>query len=366
MSKKDIQEKEPEGGTADRVYRRMIASAAFYSGAIARYRQAAIDEGAPPWRIIRYQRITDPEKVPYPIPLSNYVRPETFEKQLRYLAKECRVVTFEKLLEEITAGAQIADNTVVITFDGGYLEQFAIAAPLLQRYRLPATFFPPTAYIGTRNYFWQDKITVGMTIFKNLELTIPALSFLDDEFYSAMKVHAPNGEITPRSIALLINALSRATPTERLSAIYLIGEMLNNVADLPQELCFMDWNHLRELQRRGHHVGSIGHGYGLLKELTPEELTADLIVCAESFGRERIPTLPIYAFPEGLFTEPAIALLHSHGFKHQVAIGPVPKYTPEPDKPLILGRVAMYQDVAFCPEVFACRLWELKLSGIAF
>ena len=366
MSKKDLAEKDPDSGTADRIYRRMIASAAFYSGSMPRYRQAAIEEGAPPWRIIRYQRVIDPEKVPYPIALTSYVRPETFEKQLRYLAKECHVISFEALLKALAQGDPLPDNTVVITFDCGYIEQFAIAAPLLDRYPLPATFFPPTAYIGTRNYFWQDKILVGMMVFKNIELTIPAFTFLDQEFYDAMREHAPNGEITPTSVSLLINALARTTPNNRLSALYLIGEMLNNVADLPQELCFMDWSQLRELVRRGHHIGSIGHGYGMLKELKDSELEADLAAAAELFSTERVSTLPIYAFPEGLFTQSALDLLYSHGFKQQVAIGPVPKYIPEPDKPLILGRVAMYQDVAFCPEVFACRLWELKLSGIAF
>lgn len=365
MSKKESTQA-AESGTADRVYRRMIASAAFYSGAIPRYRQAAIEEGAPPWRILRYQRVVDPETVPYPIPLSSYVRPETFEKQLRYLAKECRVVSLESLCRAIDAKDTIPDNTVVLTFDGGYVDQFGIAAPLLQRYNLTATFFAPTAYIGTRNYFWQDKIMVGMMIFKNLDLTIPAFTFLDEQFYSEMREAAPNGEITPKSVALLINGLMRTTPVNRMSALFLIGEMLKDVADLPQEICFMDWDQLRDLVRRGHHLGSIGHGYGLLRELSEEDLEADLRSNAEFFLREQLSPLPVYAFPEGLFTQPAIDLLAALGFKHQVAIGPVPKYIPEPDKPQILGRVSIYQDVAYCPEVFACRLWELQLSGIAF
>jgi peptidoglycan/xylan/chitin deacetylase (PgdA/CDA1 family) len=71
-----------------------------------------------------------------------------FEDFCRYFSARFRVVP----LREQIAGSRLGQHmggTLSITFDDGYLDNFQVAAPILQKYRLPATFFVTTGFLGS-------------------------------------------------------------------------------------------------------------------------------------------------------------------------------------------------------------------------
>jgi len=78
------------------------------------------------------------------------VTPQRFERQMRaILDAGYRVVALHDLVRILKAG-RIEDlrRSVVLTFDDGYRGQFVFAWPVLQRMRLPATFFVTTGIVG--------------------------------------------------------------------------------------------------------------------------------------------------------------------------------------------------------------------------
>ena len=78
------------------------------------------------------------------------VTPQRFERQMRaILDAGYRVVALHDLVRILKAG-RIGDlrRSVVLTFDDGYRGQFVFAWPVLQRMRLPATFFVTTGIVG--------------------------------------------------------------------------------------------------------------------------------------------------------------------------------------------------------------------------
>ncbi|PIQ90418.1 MAG: polysaccharide deacetylase [Candidatus Omnitrophica bacterium CG11_big_fil_rev_8_21_14_0_20_41_12] len=88
-----------------------------------------------------------------------FVRPEIFEKQMRYLKdKGCNVISLNELVEGIKIGRKFAHNTVVITIDDGYKNNFTRAYPVLKRYGFPATVFLITNDVGTKKDFltWDE------------------------------------------------------------------------------------------------------------------------------------------------------------------------------------------------------------------
>jgi len=78
------------------------------------------------------------------------VTPENFERQMHYLKnKGFNVICLEELVEGIKNKKRFAHNTVVITIDDGYENNFTYAYPILKKYGFPAIIFLITNEIGT-------------------------------------------------------------------------------------------------------------------------------------------------------------------------------------------------------------------------
>jgi peptidoglycan/xylan/chitin deacetylase (PgdA/CDA1 family) len=71
-----------------------------------------------------------------------------FAAYLDFFARYFDVVPLHELLERLESGRPL-DGRLAITFDDGYLDNHEIAAPELERRRLPATFFITTGFIET-------------------------------------------------------------------------------------------------------------------------------------------------------------------------------------------------------------------------
>jgi peptidoglycan/xylan/chitin deacetylase (PgdA/CDA1 family) len=74
------------------------------------------------------------------------------ERQLAYLGQRgYRVISCRELLAGLAGQAPLPPRPVVLTFDDGYQNNADLLYPLLQKYRLKATIFIPTKFIGHTN-----------------------------------------------------------------------------------------------------------------------------------------------------------------------------------------------------------------------
>jgi peptidoglycan/xylan/chitin deacetylase (PgdA/CDA1 family) len=74
------------------------------------------------------------------------VTPDHFEQQLSYLKRNFSVIPLDELNNDIRKN-KIKSGSVAITFDDGFRDNFVSAAPCLDHYRLPATFYITTSAI---------------------------------------------------------------------------------------------------------------------------------------------------------------------------------------------------------------------------
>lgn len=72
-----------------------------------------------------------------------------FEQQMVYLSENFNVISLEKAVEYIKNGDIPEKNSIVITFDDGYKDNYCNAYPILKKLKLPATIFLLVSYIGT-------------------------------------------------------------------------------------------------------------------------------------------------------------------------------------------------------------------------
>ncbi|WP_210486147.1 polysaccharide deacetylase family protein [Rufibacter aurantiacus] len=100
-----------------------------------------------------YHRICDPEADIWEIAVS----PTNFEQQLQYLKANHHVIPLQEMVDGLAMN-KIKRNSIAITFDDGYADNYLQAKPLLEKYGLPATFFVSSGNIGQETPFWWDEL----------------------------------------------------------------------------------------------------------------------------------------------------------------------------------------------------------------
>lgn len=109
--------------------------------------------------IVTYHRVTDSkiEAINTSLPYL-FVNKATFEKQLLFLKKHYRVITFNSLIRYVQDN-NIPWNSLIITFDDGYEDIYQSAYPMLRKLNLRATVFLIVNMVGNDNFkpFWWDR-----------------------------------------------------------------------------------------------------------------------------------------------------------------------------------------------------------------
>ncbi len=80
---------------------------------------------------------------------------QAFDRFCRFFAAYFDVVPLAEIVSRLNSGRDLA-GALAITFDDGYLDNFEVAAPILKRFDLPATFFVATRFIETTIVPWWD------------------------------------------------------------------------------------------------------------------------------------------------------------------------------------------------------------------
>jgi len=103
--------------------------------------------------------------------------PAAFDAQLAWLAANRNVITLDAAADAIERGDGATGRDVVLTFDDGTTDWVEHALPLLERHRLPATFYvatdfierqvpfpadgPPLSWDGLRELASSELVTIG-------------------------------------------------------------------------------------------------------------------------------------------------------------------------------------------------------------
>lgn len=111
----------------------VVTSLMYYSGVVFLY---SLFNKRPRARILVYHSISEDPLNPFS------VSPEDFEAQVQFLSQEYNVISLEELIACIVdKGQEIPLDSVVITFDDGFGDNYTYAYPVLKKYGVPATIF---------------------------------------------------------------------------------------------------------------------------------------------------------------------------------------------------------------------------------
>jgi len=116
------------------------------------------------------------------------VRPDDFEAMLRYLkANGYHTITSRDLWWSLDQAAPLPAKPVMLTFDDGYADAYAVVLPLLQRYGMTGTFFVTVNLVDKPGYISRAQVRAladaGMDVESHAMDHIPMLGTLDGQTY---------------------------------------------------------------------------------------------------------------------------------------------------------------------------------------
>lgn len=103
--------------------------------------------------ILVYHRIATVDKDPW----GTCVREENFAGQLKVIKESADPIPLAEMVRA-RSDADLPKRPVSITFDDGYIDNFITAAPLLERFAVPATMFLTTGYFSAAREYWWDEL----------------------------------------------------------------------------------------------------------------------------------------------------------------------------------------------------------------
>ncbi|TCV97619.1 polysaccharide deacetylase [Luteibacter rhizovicinus] len=247
-------------------------------------------------RILAYHRIMDfpdPETYDFDLELIS-TSPERFYEQMHLLKRRFRPTRLTDVAEAIAAGETLPPDTVVVTFDDGYDDNYRIAYPILRDLGIPATFFVSTAHIDTGRPFLYDWLvhmilTTGTPSFVlpelNIDLPMPA-------------ARAERRELAGRVLLAMkdIGALEQSAMIARLERDW---RMPCDDAPAPPECKPMNWDQLREMHAAGYEVGSHGVHHRMFAKLPHDDMVREIRESKATLDRELGDPAILMSYPVG-------------------------------------------------------------------
>lgn len=91
-----------------------------------------------------------------------HISASRFRTQMRWLSENRPVISMETIAEAYRENKELPEGAVAVTFDDGFLNNYSEAWPVLEEYKLPATIYLATGFIGTGRMIWSDVLEANI------------------------------------------------------------------------------------------------------------------------------------------------------------------------------------------------------------
>jgi peptidoglycan/xylan/chitin deacetylase (PgdA/CDA1 family) len=266
----------------------LLAQALFWSG-------AAFLFGQLPERdllvVLTYHRIANRDEDPFD-PDAISATGDQLDEQISYLKHHVSLVTLQEALAFIdgTIHERARRCRVLITFDDGYLDNFAVAYPILRSHGVQGVFFLATSLVGSCTVPWWDHIAYLMKTARQrrFRLRYPAGLVVDVDKNGIRK--------TLRDVLGLYYRPENTDPTRFILELREEAKGDDPPATMRR---FLDWNEAREMISGGMVIGSHTHSHDVLSQLGPDQQRREL-AHSRALLREQLGiAAEVLAYPVG-------------------------------------------------------------------
>ena len=210
-----------------------------------------------------------------------------FEARMRWIAGWFNVLPLDQAVDRLFQGA-IPTRALAITFDDGYADNLAIAAPILHRLGLTATFFITTGYLGD-GCMWNDRVIEAVRACRQDRLDLSALG---------LKAY-PLATLSERCAAI-DSILTDIKHLEQARRQALADQIVAAAGGHPLPALMMNHDQVRALHALGMQVGGHTVTHPILTRLTPDAAFEEMRRGKQELEQIVGAPVPLFAYPNGV------------------------------------------------------------------
>lgn len=234
-----------------------------------------------------------------PFKIRNYTKKHLLKKEfikvLNDLNKKGNCMSLDQVCDTIKSKRNFKDYSYSITFDDGFYNNYKIAAPILKKRKLYATFYLTTSFIEKNEKSWIDKIEHMIEKEKNKKIiNIFNKKFKIDNnkkvkinFLNSIRYLAKKDNTDFNKLVLDIK--------KQLGFNYKLNN-LNNILDKK-----MNWTQVRKLNQCEYFtVGGHTVNHPILSFLCDREAKKEIYNSINAIKKNTKIKIKHYSYPEGL------------------------------------------------------------------
>lgn len=225
-----------------------------------------------------------------------------FEAHLEWIGTRCTPATLADFVRWKDGRFQPSKPLALVTFDDGYRNNATVAAALLQRKGIPATFFLSSGYIGDDRVLWPDEVFARVCAWPNATMEGPA----GDRH--AVPESSQEREWLAHAI---VEECKNATDGGRRDFIARLARETPSCDPLQDDDAqrFMSWDEARGLGTAGFDLGSHTVTHPILRSLGADELRRELSESRAVIEKQTGRPCTALAYPNGRARDIGAAVL---------------------------------------------------------
>ncbi len=237
---------------------------------------------------------------------------ELFDKCISYISSRYEVITIENLPNIDYRNSKLKYAT--ISFDDGYKDNIDYALPILNKYKVKASFYVVTDCIENNIPTWTHILEFLFQNSRKSEISLD-FDFLPDELRTSILL---GSRAKIYYVKKLKPWLKKIPSFERKLVLDRIMEVFNDV-ELPKIM--MNWDDLKILMSYGHIIGSHTVTHNMLGTISDDnELKKELELSAKTIT-EKLGVFPLtISYPVGSYNENVIKFSKLAGYKLGLAV----------------------------------------------
>lgn len=296
-----------------------------------------------PCIILLYHRIVDKDSkylkkgaaVHHPI--------KDFKKEIRFFKRNFQLLSMDEVVNHIKLGKGFRRPSVAITFDDGYLDNYALAYPVLKKHGVPATIYLTTGLVGTSDGIWTEQIGIAFLETRKDYFNFPSL-FGDEAIPIKTKEEKKQANTrVSETLKLRPDEERRKLMRELLEKLE-VGEKFGHDG----ERMMLNWDEVQKMRKDGMTIGSHSHTHPILSQM-PIQRAKDEILNSKRVVEKNVDIrVKHFSFPNGReedFSEELRDYCREIGFESvcSVVYGP---YDASKKNPFALKRVGAIHPVS--------------------